>query len=83
MLGWAVGFELLRAIENRQVVDFTKRQKREKRQIRRSEVHGGYTAVRVLIFPLTSEAHHQLCDPSCTLWSANPARELNHDGSVR
>ena len=49
------------------------------------EVHGVYTAVRALISPLTSEPYHQLCDPSCTLWSANaghPARELNHDGSV-
>jgi len=37
------GLEPIRLIENRQVADSTKRQKRQNRSFRRIEVHGGYT----------------------------------------
>ena len=37
------GLEPVRLIENAQLIDFTKRQKRQNRFFRRFEVHGGYT----------------------------------------
>jgi hypothetical protein len=42
------GLEPGRLIENTQVIDSTKRQKRQNRSFRRFEVHGGYTGCKFL-----------------------------------
>jgi len=45
----AEGFGILRLSDNKtQVIDFIKREKRQKHRMRRSRVHGGYTGFRAM-----------------------------------
>ena len=43
------GVGILTLIDSTQLIDFISRQKHHKLQIRRSEVHGGYTKLRAML----------------------------------